>query len=93
MGKTLFDEKLKKKIVKVIIENNLTIAQVARDTDININTLYSWKKKYGLEFIHSALTQMTERQRLKFFQQRIDDLRKENSFLKKKLSYYTKNRG
>lgn len=93
MGKAIFDEKFKRKIVKLIIEKNLTVAQVARDTDININTLYSWKKKYGLEFIHSELPQMTERKRLKFFQQRIDDLRKENLFLKNRLSYYLKKEG
>lgn len=93
MVKAIFDEKFKREIVKSIMEKNLTVAQVARETDININTLYSWKKKYGLEFIHDSLPLMTEHKRLKFFQQRINDLRKENSFLKMRLSYYTKKEG
>lgn len=93
MGKATFDEKQKRKIIKVIMEQNLTVAQVARDKNININTLYSWKKKYGLEFIHESLPQMTEHQRIKFFQQSIRDLKEENSILKKRLNYYLKRMG
>lgn len=38
------DENFKKEIVQMIIEQNVTVAQVAKEKHININTLYSWKK-------------------------------------------------
>lgn len=91
MAKKKFDNTLKRRVVQYIIEQNLPVAQMSRMIDVNINTLYSWKRKFGLEFIDDALPLMTENQRISFFQHRIRELKKENSILKKKLSYYTKN--
>ncbi|MGJ7910380.1 transposase [Neobacillus sp. LXY-1] len=84
MSKSICDKQLKKRIVKMMMEQNKSVAQVARETGININTLYSWKKKYALEFIHETLPQMTEFQRLKFFQKHIRALQKENMILRTK---------
>jgi transposase len=84
MSKEVFEKKYKREIVKMIIEQNKTVAQVSRETAININTLYSWRKKYELEFIHNALPQMTERQRLSFFQKQVRQLEKENEILKRR---------
>lgn len=84
MSREVFDKKYKKEIVKMIIEQEKTVAQVARETGLNINTLYSWRKKYELEFIHSVLPHMTEQQRLSFYLKKIRNLEKEISILKKK---------
>ncbi len=86
MSKSVYDKKMKRKIVQILMEQNKTVAQVARETDININTLYSWKKKYALEFIHEALPQMTEHQRLRAFQKHIRELKEEIERLKKEVS-------
>ncbi|MFT8320485.1 MAG: transposase [Bacillus sp. (in: firmicutes)] len=42
-----YDETLKKETVKYIVENNKPVAQVARETGVNTNTLHGWIKKYG----------------------------------------------
>lgn len=87
MSKKVFDQNYKRKIVKMLIEQNKTVAQVSRETGININTLYSWRKKFEIEFIHGALPHMTEQQRLRFFKKRIRILEKENKILKEKRIY------
>lgn len=63
----MYENKYKREIVKMITEQNKTVAEVSRETGININTLYSWRKKFEIEFIHEALPHMTEQQRLRFF--------------------------
>ncbi len=82
MKKTIYDKQMKRKIIQMMMEQNKTVAQVARETAININTLYSWKKKYTMEFIHEALPQMTEYQRLRAFQKHICKLEEEIAMLK-----------
>lgn len=67
MRKSIYDKQLKRRIVKMMMEQNKTVAQVARETGININTLYTWRKRYALEFIHETLPQMAEFQRLRSF--------------------------
>ncbi|WP_273124123.1 transposase [Bacillus weihaiensis] len=37
-----YDEAFKKETVKYIAENNKLVAQVAREMDVNENTLYNW---------------------------------------------------
>ncbi|WP_241475628.1 transposase, partial [Priestia flexa] len=39
-----YDEAFKKETVKYIAENNKSVAQVAREMDVNENTLYNWIK-------------------------------------------------
>ncbi|AGK55566.1 hypothetical protein B1NLA3E_19110 [Bacillus sp. 1NLA3E] len=51
---------------------------------VNINTFYSWRKKFEIEFIHTALPGMTEQHRLRFLKKRIRDLEEENKILKEK---------
>ncbi|WP_110927710.1 IS3 family transposase [Bacillus massiliglaciei] len=83
MSRQTFDEDFKRSTVQMMIEQNKSVAQTARDLDINPNTIYNWKKKYGEEFIEAALPNMTENQQLKAMQKRLRDLEEENAILKK----------
>ena len=42
-----YDETFKKETVRYILANNKPVAQIARETGVNTNTLYSWIKKYS----------------------------------------------
>jgi transposase len=42
-----YDETFKQETVKYILDNNKPVAQVARETGINDNTLHGWVKKYS----------------------------------------------
>ena len=42
-----FDKDFKVSAVKMITDGGHSVAEVARSLNINVNVLYSWKKKYG----------------------------------------------
>ncbi len=90
MSRQTFDEDFKRSTVQMMIEQNKSVAQTARDLDINPNTIYNWKKKYGEEFIEAALPNMTENQQLKAMQKRLRDLEEENAILKKAMHFFAK---
>lgn len=86
-----YDEALKKETVKYIAENNKSVAQVAREMDINENTLYNWIKKYGQEpEIKSVQTFSTAEAELKALRKEMRDLKEENEILKKAMHYFAK---
>jgi transposase len=74
----------------MMMEQNKSVAQTARDLDINTNTIHNWRKKYAEEFIEDALPKMTENQQLRTFQKRIRDLEEENAILKKAMHFFAK---
>jgi transposase len=90
MSKKTFDEDFKRSTVQMMMEQNKSVAQTARELDINPNTIQNWKKKYSEEFIETALPKMTEDQQLRAYQKRIRDLEEENAILKKAMHFFVK---
>lgn len=69
-------------------------AQVARELDINVNTLYTWMSRYkehpAQPFVGSGNLHQEEAQ-LRALKKRIRDLEEENEFLKKASAFFAKN--
>ena len=86
-----YDETFIKETVKYILENNKSVAQVARETGVNTNTLYSWIKKYSQQSeIKAVQTLSTPDAELKALQKQLRDLEEENEILKKAMHYFAK---
>lgn len=67
------------------------MAQVAREMDVNENTLYNWIKKYGQEpAVKSVQTFSTAEAELRALRKEIRDLKEENDILKKAMHYFAK---
>lgn len=79
-----YDETFKKETVKYIVENSKSVAQVARETGVNINTLHGWVKQYGEQpEIKAVQTISSPETELKALQKQLHDLKEENEILKK----------
>ncbi|MGI6684442.1 MAG: IS3 family transposase [Bacillota bacterium] len=79
-----FDEAFKIETVKYISENNKSVAQVAREVGVNVNTLHGWVKKYGQQpEIKAVQSFSSESAELRALQKEIRDLKEENEILKK----------
>lgn len=86
-----YDEEFKKETVKYVLENNKPVAQVAREVDINENTLHGWIKKYGQQPEMKAVQKFTNPDaELKALQKQLRDLEEENEILKKAMHYFAK---
>lgn len=90
MSRKTFDEDFKRSTVQMMIEQNKSVAQTARDLDINPNTIHNWRKKYSNEFMEAAFPKMSEEQQLRTFQKRIRVLEEENAILKKAMHFFAK---
>jgi len=86
-----YDETFKQETVKYILENNKPVAQVARETGINDNTLHGWVKKYSQQpEVKAVQTFSTPDAELKALQKQLRDLEEENEILKKAMHYFAK---
>jgi transposase len=78
-----YDETFKKETVKYIAENHKPIAQVARETGVNTNTLHGWIKKYGQNpEVKAVQTFSSPDAEMKALQKQLRDLEEENEILK-----------
>lgn len=86
-----YDEAFKKETVRYLLENNKTVAQVARETGVNDNTLHNWVKKYSKEpDVKSTQTFTSSDAQVKALQKQLRDLEEENEILKKAMHYFAK---
>lgn len=86
-----YDETFKKETVKYILENDKSVAQVARETGVNTNTLYGWIKKYSDQpEVKAVQTFSTSEAEHKALQKQLRDLEEENEILKKAMHYFAK---
>jgi len=86
-----YDETFKKETVKYIAENHKPIAQVARETGVNTNTLHGWIKKYSQQSeIKDVQTFNSPEAELRALQKEMRDLKEENEILKKAMHYFAK---
>ncbi|RBW68494.1 transposase [Bacillus taeanensis] len=86
-----YDETFKQETVKYILENNKPVAQVARETGVNENTLHGWIKKYSQQpEVKAAQTFSDSDAELKALKKQLRELEEENEILKKAMHYFAK---
>ncbi|UOY93290.1 IS3 family transposase [Ectobacillus sp. JY-23] len=79
-----YDEDFKKQTVQYLVSEGKSVAQVARELKISVDTLHGWKKKYTKEpEIQSLQVFSSEEHELREMRKRIKDLEEENAILKK----------
>ena len=88
-----YSNEFKEEAVKRVL-NGVPASRVARELDINVNSLYTWKQRYlknpDQPFVGSGkLHKEVEEKRQ--MRQRIKDLEQENEFLKKASAFFAKN--
>jgi transposase len=86
-----YEEEFKRQSVSHILQTGKTVAQVARELGISVNTLHGWVKKYKQEpKVIKQRTFRSEDQQTKEMEQRIRDLEEENAILKKAMHFFAK---
>jgi transposase len=89
-----FDKEYKMMAVKRVNESGRPAVEIARELDLNPNTLYGWIKKYGE---HEAAAfpgsgrLYEEDAELRKLRRELLDLKEENAILKKAAAYFAKN--
>ncbi len=80
--------------VKRVKEIGKPVSEVARELDLNLNTLHGWMNKLGKHgedpFPSSGNLHSADEELLKLCKE-IMDLKEENSILKKAAAYFAKN--
>lgn len=73
------------------LKSSKPIAQVARDLEVNSETLRSWVRRYERDHgKQSGPLPLDERARLKELERRIREVEMENAFLKKCAAYFAR---
>jgi transposase len=80
-----YSPEFREEAVQIALRSSKTVTEVARELDLNSETLRGWVKKYQSQQEPSADAELTvnERARLKELERRNRELEMENSFLKK----------
>ena len=82
-------DEFKREAVKLVTEQGLSVAQAARDLDVNENLLRTWKRKFSDDSEESlSESEQMELARLREENRR---LRMERDILKKALSIFSRN--
>ena len=92
MSNIRYDETLRKKILRLHLEEGRTIRSLTAEYSLGKSTISNWLKKHREECetnpeIQSETDSMLEVQKLK---KRIEELEKENRFLKKAAAFIAK---
>jgi transposase len=87
-----YSPEFREEAVQIALKSSKTISEVARELDLNSETLRGWVKKYQKQQESAADADLTvsERARLKELERRNRELEMENSFLKKAAAYFAK---
>lgn len=88
----MYSKELKEQVVKLYLEQRRTYISLADEFGVNSSTIKDWVRQYKNEAEHNdavkkTLRTMEENKRL---HQRIEDLEKENDFLKKAAAFFAK---
>jgi transposase len=80
-----YSPEFREEAVQVALRSSKTVTEVARELDLNSETLRGWVKKHQVQQEPPAEAELTvnERARLKELERRNRELEMENSFLKK----------
>ncbi|WAX76391.1 transposase [Streptomyces sp. KMM 9044] len=84
-----YSPEFREEAVQVTPRSSKTITEVAREFDLNYETLRGWVKKHQIQQEPSVGAELTvnERARLKELERMNRELEMENSFLKKAAAY------
>jgi transposase len=87
-----YSPEFREEAVQVALRSSKTVTEVARELDLNSETLRGWVKKHQVQQEPPAEAELTvnERARLKELERRNRELEMENSFLKKAAAYFAK---
>jgi transposase len=88
-----FDPSFKIKIVKLILSKEKKISELARELNINENTLHVWKRKYlesSAKAIQETVNPTVDVNELKKLYKDLASVKEENDILKKALGIFTR---
>lgn len=85
-----FTPEYREEAVKLVIESQRPIAEVARELGVNEGTLGNWVNKYRRENPVSEELSLPDRAKLRELERENRDLRLQNEFLKKAAAYFAK---
>lgn len=87
-----FTPEFRAEAVRLAVESGRPVAHVAKELEINPETLRSWVRRFEREQRPAESAELTvgERARLAELERRNRDLEMENSFLKKAAAYFAK---
>lgn len=89
-----FDKEFKVSAVKMLLEGTQSMASLAKDLGINVNTLQNWKQQYLKDKASTPgvkLTQTEMEAELNRLRKEIAGLKQQNDFLKKVSAYFANN--
>ena len=87
MARRIYDKQFKMAAVKLVLEDNMTVAEVSKELDIHYNSLYRWISEYE-EYGESAFP--GHGSALYSYQYEIKKLKAENLELRKELELLKK---
>ncbi|TQM66507.1 transposase-like protein [Actinomadura hallensis] len=87
-----YSPEFREEAVQIALKSSKTIAEIARELDLNPETLRTWVRKHKERQEPAADAELNagERARLKELERRNRELEMENSFLKKAAAYFAK---
>ncbi len=85
-----FTVEYREQTVKLVLESQRPIAEVARELGINEGTLGNWVNKYRREHPVAEELNLPDRARLREFERENRELRLQNEFLKKAAAYFAR---
>lgn len=83
-----FTDEYKQDVIRMLEEKQMSISDLARDMDLRVDLLYSWKRKYG-KSNNSVLTKDESAAQLRKLQKRLRDVEEERDILKKAMAIFT----
>jgi transposase len=93
MGRRRFDRAFKLDAVKLVRERGVSVAQAARDLDLNENMLRRWIKDFAADPQHAFPGQgqlKPEQQEIERLRREVIRLKAERDILKKAAAYFAK---
>lgn len=87
-----YSPEFREEAVQIALRSSKTVTEVARELDLNPETLRGWVKKHKTQQEPAGDAELTvsERARLKELERRNRELEMKNSFLKKAAAYFAK---
>lgn len=89
---SVYSPEFRAEAVQLVLQSGKSIGEIARELDVNRETLRGWVKRHRQrsEPPADAELSVSERARLKELERRNRELEMENSFLKKAAAYFAK---
>jgi transposase len=93
MTRSRHSEDYKKEAVRLVIQNNRKIKQVAAELGVNHWTLKDWLRQYGKE-IHSEMLagglKISPEEELRLLKRELADVKEERDILKKAIAVFSR---